>query len=125
MRYIDADALKKRLEDFSKWCKDSRKEGVDFVLDCPLPNTPTADVVPRAEVERLEHILNCYALQYGTVTEHDVVEVVRCKDCEYCEVLEMDYGGKQYWCKFWSTPKREYAEAYCCHGERKEDQSNG
>ena len=48
------------------------------------------------------------------------VEVVRCKDCEYCEVLEMDYGEKQYWCKFWNTPKREYADAFCCHGKPKE-----
>ena len=53
-RYIDADALKERLEDFSKWCKDGRKQGVDFVLDCPLPDMPTADVVPKSEVERLE-----------------------------------------------------------------------
>ena len=28
------------------------------------------------ENERLKHILNCYALQYGTVMEQDVVEVV-------------------------------------------------
>ena len=51
-RYIDADALKERLEDFLKWCKDGRKQGVDFVLDCPLPDMPTADVAPRAEVAR-------------------------------------------------------------------------
>ena len=43
-RYIDAEVLKSRLEDFSRWCKDGRKEGVDFVLDCPLPDIPTADV---------------------------------------------------------------------------------
>ena len=53
-RYIDADALKERLEDFSKWCRDGRKQGVDFVLDCPLPNMPTADVAPKSEVEWLE-----------------------------------------------------------------------
>lgn len=52
-RYIDAEVLKSRLEDFSRWCKDGRKKGVDFVLDCPLPDIPTADVQ----------------------------EVVRCKDC--------------------------------------------
>ena len=43
-RYIDAEVLKSRLEVFSRWCKDGRKKGVDFVLDCPLPDTPTADV---------------------------------------------------------------------------------
>ena len=45
-RYIDAEVLKSRLEDFSRWCKDRRKEGVDFILDCPLPDIPTADVAP-------------------------------------------------------------------------------
>ena len=43
-RYIDANALQKRLQDFSDWCRDGRKQGVDFVLDCPLPDIPTADV---------------------------------------------------------------------------------
>ena len=51
-RYIDADALKEQLEDFSKWCRDGRKQGVDFVLDCVLPNIATADVAPRSEVTR-------------------------------------------------------------------------
>ena len=51
-RYINADELKERLEDFSKWCRDGRKQGVDFVLDCPLPNMPNADVAPRAELAR-------------------------------------------------------------------------
>lgn len=51
-RYIDADALKEHLEDFSKWCKDGRKQGVDFVIDCQLPNMRTADVSPRAEVAK-------------------------------------------------------------------------
>lgn len=35
----------------------------------------TADVVPKSEVERLEHILNSYALQYGTVKDqHEVID---------------------------------------------------
>ena len=52
MRYIDADKLKEQLEDFTKWCRDGRKQGVDFVLDCPLPDIPTEDVVPRVEVKK-------------------------------------------------------------------------
>ena len=51
-RYIDADALTKRLKHFSDWCRDGRKQGVDFVLDCPLPDTPTVDVAPKSEVAR-------------------------------------------------------------------------
>ena len=53
-RYIDADKLKERLEDFSRWCCDGRKEGVDFVLDCPLPAMLDEDVVPKSEVEELQ-----------------------------------------------------------------------
>ena len=32
-----------------------------------------ADVAPKSAVERLEHILDCYALQYGTVTDQQKV----------------------------------------------------
>ena len=54
-RYIDANALQKRLQDFSDWCRDGRKQGVDFVLDCTLPDIPTADV---QEVRRGRWISN-------------------------------------------------------------------
>ena len=70
-RYIDADALKERLEYFSKWCRDGRKQGVDFVLDCPLPDMPTADVV----------------------------EVVRCGQCKYCRINPCNlHGGYCRYC---------------------------
>ena len=52
-RYIDAEVLKSRLEDFSRWCKDGRKEGVDFVLDCPLSDTDTADVISKNEIKKI------------------------------------------------------------------------
>ena len=54
-KYINAEVLQSRLEDFSRWCKDGRKEGVDFVIDCPLPDIPTADV---QEVRRGRWISN-------------------------------------------------------------------
>lgn len=50
--YIDRNALFKRLDDFTKWCKDGRKEGVDFVLDCILPNINNAVVVPKTDTRR-------------------------------------------------------------------------
>ena len=37
---IDRKELTERLQDFVKWCKDGRKQGAEFVLDCPLPNAP-------------------------------------------------------------------------------------
>ena len=43
-RYIDAEQFEKRLMDFSRWCRDNRKDGVDFVLNGVLADTPTADV---------------------------------------------------------------------------------
>lgn len=63
-RYIDADALENRLKDFSEWCRDLRKQGVDFVLDCTLPNTVVADVVPRIELDAMRSAANSYKAHY-------------------------------------------------------------
>lgn len=38
---IDRKELAKRLQDFVNWCKDGRKQGAEFVLDCLLANVPT------------------------------------------------------------------------------------
>lgn len=70
-RYIDAEVLKSRLEDFSRWCKDGRKEGVDFVLDCPLPDIPTADV----QEVRHGRWVNESHLMYGPIS-------AQCSVCE-------------------------------------------
>ena len=43
-RYIDAEKLEQRLRDFSDWCRDNRKEGVDFVLNGVLADTLIEDV---------------------------------------------------------------------------------
>lgn len=43
-RYINAKQLKEQLEGFSKWCRDERKQGVDFVLDWVLPILEIAEV---------------------------------------------------------------------------------
>lgn len=45
-RYIDADKLEKRLTDFSNWCRDERKAGVDFVLNGVLPDSPILEDEP-------------------------------------------------------------------------------
>ena len=86
-RYIDAEVLKSRLEDFSRWCKDGRKEGVDFVLDCPLPDTDTADVIPKSEIKKIfdeiERILSlnyCCCLPQGTTEPYEYYEGNIAKD---------------------------------------------
>ena len=87
--YIEREALKKRLEDFSKWCKDGRKQGVDFVLDCPLPDMPAADVV---EVVRCKDCVNRYT--------PDCAMWYRCQNCD----------GQWSW---------ETDNDFCSYGERK------
>ena len=43
-----------------------------------IQDIPTADVVPKSEVDRLTNILDSYALQYGTVMDkHIVIEKAR------------------------------------------------
>jgi hypothetical protein len=43
-------------------------------IESPL----AADVVPKAEVERLQRILDSYALQYGTVKDqHEVIDQIK------------------------------------------------
>mgnify|MGYP003537582766 CR=1 FL=1 len=68
MRYIEADKLLESVtkDDFNDW--------LDYdIFQHLVEETPTADVVPKSEVERLEHILNSYALQYGTVKDQQAV----------------------------------------------------
>ena len=69
-RYIDADRLIERLK-VSPIFQDFNTDGYfirDMVIDL-VECQQIADVVPSAEVERLQHILDCYALQYGTVKD--------------------------------------------------------
>lgn len=46
----------------------------------------------------------------------DVVEVVRCKDCEYGDALKNK--GREVWCTLHDTCFGE--DSYCSSGERKE-----
>lgn len=55
MRPIDADRVTENLQSFVDWCRDGRRQGAEFCLDCVIPNTPTLETVP----------------------------VVRCKDCKH------------------------------------------
>lgn len=47
----------------------------------------------------------------------DVVEVVRCKDCKHCDMVDEN----ERWCLGWGSPARLVApDSYCSHGTRKE-----
>ena len=45
----------------------------------------------------------------------NIVEVVRCKDCEYGEI---DENGNT-WCTFYNGRIREMPNGYCWHGKRR------
>lgn len=62
--YIDRESLLKHLPDDLPY-----KASVKRVLMQPL----AADVVPREDADRLRHILNSYAIQYGTVKDQKEV----------------------------------------------------
>ena len=52
-KYIDAEELKARLQDFSDWCRDGRKQGVDFVLYFVLPDMQRKNTDKLKRVETL------------------------------------------------------------------------
>ena len=99
-RYIDADALIEELQrcSYDTWSKDINRtwwaqsvKVKDNIIEC-IERQPTADVV----------------------------EVVRCKDCEYYITTDMKYpycsmmsnkGEGEYYCPF--------EDHYCSNGERK------
>ena len=50
----------------------------------------------------------------------DVVEVVRCKDCEFGIENGELCGRKVYLCSCMTNPNEFYGDFYCAGGERKE-----
>lgn len=74
MDYIGEQTVSKYAS--SAECKAARygAEGAMYAIE----DAPTADVAPRAEVDRLQHILDSYALQYGTVKDQrEVIDQIR------------------------------------------------
>jgi hypothetical protein len=88
-RYIDADALLNKMPDDLPY-----KASVKRVLI----QAPTADVAPKSEVERLQHILDSYALQYGTVKDqHEVIDKVKTEVArEIFEEIEKAISNLEY-----------------------------
>lgn len=66
MRPIDADKV---MEEINRIGGHNLCEWETIGVKALIDGQPTADAVPMAEVERLQHILDSYALQYGTVKD--------------------------------------------------------
>ena len=77
-RYINEDEFIRWVKEH--WCADCQNDNglrcracwIDDAIDI-VEEAPAADVAPKSEVERLERILNSYALQYGTVVDQQNV----------------------------------------------------
>lgn len=99
-RYIDADALEQHK--FVSWTmpeffneksleQQAYQLGWNNAIEAIMENEPTADVV----------------------------EVVRCRDCKYGEVDDMDFPT-QIFCRYNGNDWNE-DNHYCSYGERRED----
>ena len=120
MRLIDADALAKKLTDWST----GTVEPIDWADIAEAPTIkPKAKVIAQVtfdedklreivheEVERIKE-------EYDIVDNPDAVSVVRCKECKFCVYHSVD---DMYRCKkthhwFYST------DHYCSYGERRDN----
>ena len=95
MRLIDADVLMKRLEDFHEWCRDGRRDGVYFVFDHMIPNTPTVWIAKQGH-EKTARLINADALKeqkFPTETEdyergwNDCIDCISTTEPTVCVLL--------------------------------------
>lgn len=91
-RYIDADALIAHIKNMP-WKMTSAAEISKSIFLSAVEEAPTADVV----------------------------EVVRCKDCKYCNTY-MSWNNRKYLgCTYNGLITEIDADHYCSHGERREE----
>lgn len=48
----------------------------------------------------------------------DVVKVVRCKDCKYCEKFVDDFGVEKYFCVYFCGSQETEQNGYCHRGRK-------
>lgn len=109
-RLIDADEAYKVLTDYYH----QRTEIQHKALKEAIERVPTVEAVPVAE------------LPYTVWLTHDVVQVVRCKNCKYFHYNKVyDIQGFSIMgnsvCDKWANGCRTDENGYCFLGERKED----
>lgn len=131
-RLIDADALLKWLEE----CTDEKdwlvsQYNADWIYSM-LESAPTVDVVPTAAYEQVRwerdmamKQLEEHGIPFGGVAP-DVVEVRRCKDCEFFDETGYEDVNAEIdmpelhagYCSVWKQVTQ--ACGYCSYGERRE-----
>lgn len=102
-RYIDADMLKDKM--FNYYDCVNRNTGKDNYKGEMLMNYEVADMIE----DCIENIPTA-----------DVEEVVRCKNCKYCEKFVDDFGVEKYFCVYFCGSQETIPDGYC-HRGRKND----
>lgn len=52
----------------------------------------------------------------------NVINVIRCKDCKYCEIIIDQFDNDWYFCTKSANNAEVKADDYCSYGVRKEDE---
>lgn len=94
-RYIDADKV---MEEINRIGGHNLCEWDTLGVKALICRQDTLDVVPREEVDRLNHILNSYALQYGTVKDqHAAIDRIKAETArEIFEEIEKKISSMEY-----------------------------
>ena len=79
----------------------------------------------RESFTQMELQLTLFTLIADVVTDKDVVEVVRCKNCAYMSMESGEFDGLEPACRFWTDADAIYPvfvdmNGYCSEGKRKE-----
>lgn len=68
----------------------------------------------RINKEALKQAIRMY---YG---KENVAEVVRCKNCKYCEKFVDDFGVEKYFCGYFCGSQETEQDGYCYRGRKNE-----
>ena len=95
MRPIDADKV---MEEINRIGGHNLCEWDTLGVKALICRQDTLDVVPREEVDCLNHILNSYALQYGTVKDqHAAIDRIKTETArEIFEEIEKKISSMEY-----------------------------
>jgi len=116
-RYIDADEVKKAIEESWDGCLGAYDFHEITMNDLwVIDKVPNADVVDKERYVRVRENADILSDALSEYQSADMVEVVRCKDCKHRE--------KNHYCLIWGQPYLCNDECFCSYGESRTDVKN-
>jgi len=99
-------------------CKYKDECGFNFQYNISTENMHT--ILDALSADAIEFDFNKHQprVRNKVYDEHDLVKVVRCKDCIHLTTEYSDEGTCFYWCKHWDNATDEWG--HCYFGERRE-----